>query len=64
MDSWLIRRNSIFKTKKQFRIDSVRVNGTTSNIFKAQFQKLEIPTIKAIKPKNRWNIDEVGIIES
>lgn len=58
-----IRRNPILKTKKQFRIDSARVNSVIFNIFKAWFQKLEIPTTKAIKAENRWNIDEAGIIE-
>jgi 4-hydroxybenzoate polyprenyltransferase len=58
-----LRRNPVLKTKKQFKIDSVRVNGATSDILKAWFQKLEIPAIKAIKPENRWNIDEAGIME-
>ena len=58
-----LRRNPVLKTKKQFRIDSVRINSATSDILKAWFQKLEVPTIKAIKPENRWNMDEAGIIE-
>jgi hypothetical protein len=58
-----LRRNPVLKTKKQFKIDSVRVNGATSDILKAWFQKLEIPAIKAIKPENRWNMDEAGIIK-
>src|SRR5260370_41861899 len=58
-----LRRNPVLKTKKQFRIDSARVNSATSDILKAWFQKLEIPAIKAIKPENSWNIDEAGIIE-
>jgi len=48
-----IKRNPILKTKKQFRIDSTRVNGATSDIIKVWFQKLEVPAIKAIKPENR-----------
>jgi hypothetical protein len=58
-----IRRNPILKTKKQFQIDSARVNGATSDILKAWFQKLEVPIIKAIKAENRWNMDEAGIME-
>jgi 4-hydroxybenzoate polyprenyltransferase len=58
-----LRRNPVLKTKKQFRIDSVRVNGATSDIIKGWFQKLEVPAIKAIKPENRWNMDEAGIME-
>ena len=58
-----LKRNPVLKTKKQFRIDSARINSATTDILKAWFQKLEIPAIKAIKPENRWNIDEAGIIE-
>ena len=47
-----IRQNPILRTKKQLRIDSVRVNGATSDIIKPWFQKLEIPAVKAIKPEN------------
>jgi 4-hydroxybenzoate polyprenyltransferase len=56
-------QNPILKTKKQFRINSIYINSTISNIIKAWFQKLEISAIKAIKVKNQWNIDEAGIIE-
>jgi hypothetical protein len=59
-----LRRNPVIKTKKQFRIDSARVNGATIDIIKAWFRKLEVLAIKAIKPENRWNMDEAGIIES
>ena len=58
-----IRRNPILKTKRHLRIDSVRVNGTMSEIIKPWFQKLEVPSVKAIKPENRWNMDKAGIIE-
>ena len=58
-----LRRNPVLKTKKQHRIDSVRVNSVTTVIIKPWFQKLEVPAIKCIKPENRWNMDEVGIME-
>ena len=58
-----IRRNPILRTKKQLLIDSICVNGATSDIIKPWFQKLEVPTIKAIKLKNRWNMDEASIME-
>ena len=58
-----IRRNPILRTKKQLLINSVRVNGATSDIIKPWFQKLEVPAIKGIKPENHWNMDEAGIIE-
>jgi hypothetical protein len=34
-----------------------------SKIIKPWFQKLEVPSVKAIKPKNHWNIDKAGIME-
>jgi hypothetical protein len=59
-----LRWNPVLKTKKQFRIDSIYINNIISDIIKIWFQKLEIPAIKTIKTKNRWNIDETGIIEN
>jgi 4-hydroxybenzoate polyprenyltransferase len=58
-----LRRNLILKTKRQFHIDSARVNGATTEIIRKWFQKLALPYIKTIKPENRWNIDEAGIME-
>jgi Tc5 transposase DNA-binding domain/helix-turn-helix, Psq domain len=58
-----LRRNPVLKTKNQFRIDSARVNGASSDVIRPWFQKLEVPAIKAIKPENRWNMDEAGIME-
>lgn len=58
-----LRRNPILKTKKQLSIDSGRVNGTTTEIIKKWWSKLTLPAIKAIKPENRYNMDEAGIIE-
>ena len=48
-----IRRNPILKTKRHLRINSICVNGTISEIIKSWFQKLEVPSVKAIKPENR-----------
>jgi hypothetical protein len=58
-----LRRNPVLKTKKQHQIDSMRVNSATTEIIKPWFQKLEVPAIKVIKPENRWNMNEAGIIE-
>lgn len=58
-----LRRNPILKTKKQLRIDSTRVNGATTEVIKRWWPKLSVPAIKAIKPENRWNMDEAGIME-
>jgi hypothetical protein len=61
--SGFLRRNPILQTKKQLQIDSARVNGATTEIIKKWFQNFAPPRIKAIKPENRWNMDEAGIIE-
>jgi len=58
-----LRRNPILQTKKQFRIDSQRVNGAMSDVIKTWFPKLAIPLVKRVKPENRWNMDEAGIME-
>jgi hypothetical protein len=41
----------------------MHVNGAIIEIIKPWFQKLEVPAIKVIKPENRWNMDEAGIME-
>ena len=58
-----MRRNLIFKTKRQFHIDSARVNSATTEIIRKWFQKLTLSYIKTIKPENRWNMDEAGIMK-
>jgi 4-hydroxybenzoate polyprenyltransferase len=58
-----LRRNPILRTKKQLRIDSVRVNNATTEVIKKWWPKLAVPAIKAIKPENRYNMDEARIME-
>ena len=63
---WLegfLRRNPILRTKRARAIDSTRVNGATIAIIKSWFPRLSLPNIMAIKPNNRWNMDESGIME-
>ena len=58
-----LRRNPILQTKRSRSIDLVRMNGATIPIVKSWFQRLAIPNIATIKPENRYNMDESGIIE-
>ncbi|TVY12490.1 hypothetical protein LARI1_G009648, partial [Lachnellula arida] len=58
-----LRRNPILKTKKQLHIESVQVNGATTEIIRKWWPKLNTPAIKAIKRENRYNMDEAGIME-
>jgi hypothetical protein len=48
-----LRRNPILKTKKQFHIDSARVNSATTEIIRKWFRHFALPRIKTIKPENR-----------
>ena len=58
-----LRCNPILRTKRARNIDSVQVNGATTQVIKDWFQLLNIPAISNIKPENRWNMDESGIME-
>ena len=56
-------RNPQVKTLRGKSIDSRHVNGASAENIKAFFQLLSIPKVQAIKPYNRWNIDETGIMQ-
>jgi hypothetical protein len=58
-----LRRNPILRTKRARNIDSVRANAVITAIIKSWFQRLVISAIATIKPENRYNIDESGIME-
>lgn len=59
-----LRRHTALRTKRQRRIDSQRINGASTEVIKSWFStKLRIPQIQAIKPENRYNMDEHGILE-
>ena len=58
-----IKRNPSVRVHKSRAIDSQRVNGATTNIIRPWFRHLAIPEIMAIKPTNRYNMDETGILE-
>ena len=58
-----LRRNPVIKTQKSKSIDSKRVNGATTDIIRPWFRFFDIPEVKTVKPENRWNMDEAGILE-
>ena len=58
-----LRRNPILKTKKQVRIENVRVNGATTQTITKWWPNLTKPAIQAVKPEHRYNMDEGGIME-
>ncbi|CCF44234.1 transposase, partial [Colletotrichum higginsianum] len=58
-----IRRNPSVKVKRSCPIDSRRVNGASTEVIRDWFKHLAIPEIISIKPANRYNMDETGILE-
>jgi hypothetical protein len=51
------------KTKKDRRIDIKWLTRASIDVIKAGFRLLAIPVIKTILLQDRWNIDEIGIME-
>ncbi len=63
---WLegfFRRNPDVRTLRSKSIDSARLNGATTEVITAYFQRLDQPLIKGIRQENRWNTDEHGLLE-
>src|SRR5208337_4543828 len=58
-----LKRNPGIKVQRKHTIDSRRVNGASTEIIRNWWVRLLIPEILAIKPENRWNADEAGIME-
>ncbi|OHW96941.1 transposase [Colletotrichum incanum] len=58
-----VRRNPSIKVQRSRSIDSRRVNGASTEIIRDWFKYLAIPSILAIQPANRYNMDETGILE-
>jgi hypothetical protein len=58
----MARHNDV-KTLKGKKIDSDRFNGASTDIIKAFFMLLMMPKIRRVKQENRWNVDEVGMME-
>ncbi|KAK3370043.1 hypothetical protein B0H63DRAFT_527797 [Podospora didyma] len=44
-------------------VSAARLNGATTETITAWFEYLALPAISLIKPENRWNKDETGILE-
>jgi 4-hydroxybenzoate polyprenyltransferase len=58
-----IRRNPSIGTKRARRMENSRVTGATRKNITEWFKILRQPEFQAIKPENRWNMDESGIME-
>ncbi|KAK6221470.1 transposase [Colletotrichum tabaci] len=57
------RRNPSIKVQRSRPIDSRRINGASTEVIRDWFNLLAIPEVKSIKPSNRYNMDETGILE-
>lgn len=62
INSFLARHPSL-KVQRLQRMDLQRVNGATVEKIREWWQRLEHPEVRPIKPENRWNMDEAGVIE-
>ena len=60
--NFLARHDSI-KALKGKQMEKARVEAVTPDKIKAFFLVLEEPLLKQIRPSNRWNMDETGIME-
>ncbi|XP_044720144.1 DDE superfamily endonuclease domain-containing protein [Hirsutella rhossiliensis] len=58
-----LRRNPAVRTQKCHHRDSARVNGASTEVIRPWFNNFFLPEILAIKPENRYNMDEAGIME-
>jgi hypothetical protein len=58
-----LRRNPSVCTQKAHSRESARVNGATTEVIKPWFDYFYIPEVRTIKPENRYNMDEAGIME-
>ncbi|KAF4414640.1 hypothetical protein FACUT_14106 [Fusarium acutatum] len=64
--NWLqgfLGRNPDIRTLKGKKIDSDRYHRTSSELIKAFFMLLMMPAIRLVKQGNRYNVDEVGMME-
>ncbi|KAF6525908.1 hypothetical protein HZS61_011703 [Fusarium oxysporum f. sp. conglutinans] len=64
--NWLqgfLSRNEDIKTLKGKKIDYDRYHGASTELIKAFFMLLMMPAIRIVKQKNRYNVDEVGMME-
>jgi hypothetical protein len=62
---WLERflaRHPVIKTKNKRSMDSRRINNACTEVIQPWFRYVESPVVKAIKPCNRYNMDETGIM--
>ena len=58
-----LRRNPSVRTMKGKSIESARLSNTNTKTIQDFLQRLNEPTITAIPPQHRYNMDKSGIME-
>jgi 4-hydroxybenzoate polyprenyltransferase len=51
------------RSRKFQRVEAKRLRAATKKNIGSWFDLIQLPIVKAIKPANRWNADEGGLIE-
>jgi hypothetical protein len=63
---WLrafLLRHPILRSRKYQRVEAKRLRAATKQNIGSWFNFMGLPIVKAIKPANRWNADEGGLME-
>jgi 4-hydroxybenzoate polyprenyltransferase len=63
---WLrafLLRHPILQSRKYQRVEAKRLRAATKQNIGSWFNFMGLPIVKAIKPANRWNADEGGLME-
>lgn len=64
--NWLrafLSRHPLHRSRRNSRVEAIRLRAATKENVRSWFALLELPSVKAIKPANRWNADEGGLME-
>jgi 4-hydroxybenzoate polyprenyltransferase len=56
-------RHPTLRSRKNQRIEAIHLRASTRENVGSWFALLELPAVKRIKPANRWNADEGGLME-
>lgn len=56
-------RHPMLRSRKSRRVEAIRLRAANKKDIGTWFALLELPIVKGIKPDNRWNADEGGLME-
>ena len=61
--TYFLRRNPSLKAMKGTHIEKSRAEAVAPEKIKKMYAVFDEPLVKAIRPQNRWNVDETGIMD-